>query len=122
MDAAAFRRIHRRAVIDRLTEQVEHAAEARISDRHRNRSVQIARGRAAHQAVGRAHRNAANRIVSDLLRYLRNEFALGHIYFNRMEERRKFSLRKADVEHSAHHLNDFTYMLLTHQSFSFISA
>ena len=39
-----------------------------------------------------------------------------------MEERRKFSLRKADVEHSAHHLNDFTYMLLTHQSFSFISA
>ena len=39
VNAAALRCFHGRAVVDRLTEQVKDAAEARIADRHRNRAV-----------------------------------------------------------------------------------
>ncbi len=55
-------------LVDRLAEQVEDAAEARLTHRHRDRAAGVMRLHAAHQAVGRAHGDAADDVVAHVQR------------------------------------------------------
>src|SRR5699024_12781942 len=55
-------------VVNRLTEQVEDAAEVFSADRHGNGRASIDRVHTAYQSVCGLHRNAANGVLTDVLR------------------------------------------------------
>jgi hypothetical protein len=57
-------------LVDRLAEHVEDAPEALLADRHRDRRAGVDRLHPAHQAVGRAHGDAAHDVVADVQRGL----------------------------------------------------
>ena len=60
----------RRAVVDGLAEHVEDAAERRLADRHRDRRAGVDDVHAAHDAVGRRHRDGAHLVAADVLLHL----------------------------------------------------
>ena len=55
------------AVVDRLAEQVEDAAEGHVADRDRDRAAGVDDLVAALQAVGRVHRDRADAVVAEVL-------------------------------------------------------
>ena len=74
VDRVALLRVGDRALaVDRLAEQVEDAAQALLAHRHRDRRAGVGRLHAAHQAVGRGHRDAAHDVVADVQRDLDRE-------------------------------------------------
>ena len=57
----------RLGIVHRLTEHVEHAAERRRADGHRNRPARIGGRHPALQAVGRLHGDGAHAILAQML-------------------------------------------------------
>ena len=57
----------RRAVVHRLAEHVEDAAERRRADRHRDRAAGVDDFHAAHDGVGGRHGDGAHLVAADVL-------------------------------------------------------
>ena len=60
-------------MVDRLAEHVEDAPEACIADGHSNRRTRVFCFHAAHEAVRRAHGDAARHAVAEMLHDFDNE-------------------------------------------------
>ena len=118
VDRPAFLRARSGHVVDRLTEQVEHAAETFLADRHRDRAARIQRVRSADEAVRGAHGDAAHDVVADLLRHFRRHDAVAVFDLDRIQQRRQLTFLEPDVKNGAcdlHYLPDvfFAHFLTT---------
>ena len=107
---AVFRRGHRPAAVDRLAEQVEHAAERLHADGHlTGLPVSIGVG-AAHEAVGRAEGDAADATAAEVLLDLADEIdprALGlGLDGDRVVNLGQMSAVELDVERRPDDLDD----------------
>ena len=65
--------VDRAAAVDRLAEQVEHAAERLLADRHRDRAAGVDDLHAADHAVGRAEGDAADAAAAEVLLHFAGE-------------------------------------------------
>jgi peptide chain release factor 1 len=65
--------VDRAALVDRLADHVDDAAERLGPDRHHDRAAGVDRLGAAHQAVGRVHRDRAHRALAQVLRDLEHQ-------------------------------------------------
>ena len=61
------------ALVDRLAEQVEDAAERRLADGHADRPAGVAHLGAAREAVGRVHGHGAHAVVAQVLLHLADQ-------------------------------------------------
>jgi hypothetical protein len=73
VDRPALLGLHRVALVDRLTEQVEQTPERGIADRHRDRPTGVHRLGAPLEAIGGAHRDGAHAVVAEMLLHLADE-------------------------------------------------
>src|ERR1700733_3699490 len=64
---------HGAEIIDRIAENVEHAAENATANRHRDRLAEIERFHAADQTFSRFHRDAAHAAFTEVLRNFRDD-------------------------------------------------
>ena len=62
-----------RALVDRLADDVEDAAERLLADRDRDRRAGVVHGHAAGEAVGGGHRDRAHLALAEVLRHLQRE-------------------------------------------------
>ena len=76
VDGRAQLGLHGRAVVDRVADDVEDAAEALGADGHRDGAARVAHGHAAHEAVGRVHRDGAHGVLAEVLRDLERQVVL----------------------------------------------
>ena len=108
----------RRAVVHRLAEHVEDAAERRGADRHRDRAAGVDDFHAAHDGVGRRHRDRAHLVAADVLLHLDDDV-------NRRRRRRRVAVDlervvelgqmlglELDVEHRADDLDDLADVVI----------
>ena len=61
--------------IDRLAEHVENAPECPFADRNRDRGPGVGHRRAAHETVGRTHREAAHLVVAQFVLHFERQVA-----------------------------------------------
>ncbi len=73
--------VDRPAAVDRLAEQVEHAAERRLADRHRHRAARVDALLSADQAVGAAQGDAPHAAAAQVLLHLAGEVDLDALVF-----------------------------------------
>ncbi len=79
MDGPALACLDRRAAVDGLAEDVEHAAEQGLAHGHRQGGAGVANAVAAGQAARRVEPDAAHRRAVDVRLHLEHDFALaGH--------------------------------------------
>ena len=67
--------VDRAALVDRLADDVQDAAQHLAADRHQDRRAGVLDRHAAHQAVGRVHRDAADGVLAQVLRDLDDQVA-----------------------------------------------
>ena len=67
------------ALVDRLAEQVEDAAERLLADGHGDRPAGVADLGAAREAVGGVHRHRADAVVAEVLLHLEHERAVAGV-------------------------------------------
>ena len=102
----------RRAVVDRLAEHVEDAAERRRADRHRDRRAGVDDLHAAHDAVGRRHGDGAHLVAADVLLHLGRRRLIAapssarYPMLERVVDLRQVLGLELDVEHRADDLHD----------------
>ena len=77
VDRRAALRADGRAVVDRVADDVEDAAEALGPDGHHDGRAGVAHRHPAYEAVGRVHRDRADGALAEVLRDLEGEVVLG---------------------------------------------
>ena len=77
-------------------------------------------GKAALQAVGRAHCNAACNVIADLLRYLCHQSRAVMLDLNGIQQRRQLALFKFNIQHRAGDLYDPADVFFLHPLPSFL--
>ena len=84
---------------------VEDAAQGLGADRHRDRLAGIDDLGAAHQPVGRVHRDRAHGVLAEMLRHFEHQRAAAVIDVQRVQDRRQFAL-ETDIDDRADDLGD----------------
>src|SRR5438445_721922 len=113
MDRAALGRRHGPGIIDRVADDVDDAAERAVADRHGDRPAGVADRHAAHQTLGRVHRDAAHGALAEVLRHLDDEVVLA-VVDRRIGDRegvenlRQLAVLELDVEDGADDLRDLS--------------
>ena len=77
VDRPALLDLDRLALVDRLAEQVEDAAERDVADRHGDRAAGVDDLHAAREAVGGVHGDRADAVVAEVLLHLADEVGAG---------------------------------------------
>ena len=95
MDRPALLDFGGRLVVNRLSEQIEYTPKALITYRNGNGTSRIDSIGSANQSVCGTHRNAADYIVTDLLRYFSDQFSVIHIDLDRIQQLRQFTLAES---------------------------
>ena len=111
MDGPAFRALNRGLVIDGLTQQIEHTAQAVVTHRHADGRAGIGGFRATLQAVSGAHGDAANHIITDMLCNLGNDGAVPIGYRNGIQQRRQLAIRETNIQNRTHDLDHHSLIL-----------
>ena len=107
MDRGAHLGDHWTPLVDRLADDVEDAAQGLGSDRHRDRLAGIRHFGAAHQPVGRIHRDRADNVLPELLRHFEDQSSAAIIDVQRGQDRRQLAV-EVDVDDGADHLRNGT--------------
>ena len=76
MDRPVLFGLDRAAAVDRLADQVEHAAQRGLADRHRDRRAGVDAVHAADHAVGAAQGHAAHAAAAELLLHFAGQVEL----------------------------------------------
>jgi len=96
-----------RLVIDRLSDHVEHPAQRLDADRHHDRRARRGDLVTPPEAVGGVHRDAADRVVPDLLLDLHDHLpAVAGMDDHRVQDVGQLAGRELDVDDGADHLAD----------------
>ena len=100
-----------RAVVDRVADDVEDAAEALGADGHHDGRAGVAHRHPAYEAVGRVHRDRADGALAQVLRHLEGEVVLGVRdagvgHLEGVEDLRQLAVGKLDVDDRADDLDD----------------
>jgi hypothetical protein len=115
VDAPVLVSLHRTTAINRLADQVEHAAQRGFADGHLHRIARIDALLAADHAVGAAQGDAADAAAAQVLLHLADQIELDALVFRRnlhgVENRRQAMRRKLDVERRADDLRDVADVL-----------
>ena len=74
MDGPAFGGVDRPAIVDRLTEQIEHTAECFLADGNGERCAGVDAIHAAAQAVGGPEGDGADLAAAEVLLHFTDEF------------------------------------------------
>ena len=110
MDRPALLGLDRAAAVDRLADQVEHAAQRGRADRHLDRRAGVEALLAADHAVGAAQRDAADAAAAQVLLHFAGQVDLDALVLGRdlhgVVDRRQLVFGKFDVERRADHLRD----------------
>ena len=110
MDQRCFG-VDRTALVDRLAEDVEDAAEGLASDRNRDRRAGVDGLHAADHAVGRLHGDAAHLVLADVVRHFDDDVDR---HFSELAvvddadgvvDRRQMAFRELDVDRRADDLD-----------------
>ena len=88
VDRPALLGVDRAAAVDRLAEQVEHAAERRLADGHGHRAAGVDALLAADQAVGAAQGDAADAAAAEVLLHFAGEVDLDALVLASRSSRR----------------------------------
>ena len=104
MDIPAFLCLNLRTVIHHVSEDVEDSAQCFAADRNGNALSGISHGHTALQTVCGAHCDAADRIVSDMLRNLNRQRMIADRQGQGVIDGRQRSFRKMNVYHRSHDL------------------
>ena len=96
---------YRAAFIDRLADDVEDAPEGLGTDRDRDRFASIDYLGAAHEPVGRIHRDRAHGVLAEMLRHFEHQRAAAVIDVQRVQDRRQFAV-EMDIDDRADDLGD----------------
>ena len=99
---------NRRAIVDRVAEQIENASEGGLTDRNHNWAAGINRVHTADKTVRRAERDGANDVVPEVLCYFTNEIDAALLIRNgdRVIDAGKRIGWKAGVDDGAENLDD----------------
>ena len=95
----------RAALVDRLADDVEDAAQGLRADRHRDRLAGIDDLGAAHQPVGRVHRDRAHGVLAEMLRHFEHQGAAAVVDVQRVQDRRQLAV-EMDIDDGADDLGD----------------
>jgi peptide chain release factor 1 len=98
--------VHGAALVLRRAEHVHDAAERRLADRHRDALAGGLHGQAALQALGDAHRDAADDAVAELLLHLERQVVVAVDERQRLVDLRHRLARELDVDDGADDLHD----------------
>ena len=94
--------------VDRLADDIEHAAERRFTDRHFNGCSRIDRRAAARQSVGGKQRDASYAVIADVLNSLHDDLLVLELYLDRIINIRQFTGGKLDVNNRAYDPSDYS--------------
>ena len=94
--------------VDRLDDDIEHAAERRFTDRHFNGCSRIDRRAAARQSVGGKQRDASYAVIADVLHSLHDDLLVLELYLDRIINIRQFTGGKLDVNNRAYDPSDYS--------------
>ena len=117
--------LHRRAVVDRLAEQVEDPAQRLLADRDGDRTAGVDHLGAALQAVGGVHRHRADAVVAEVLLDLADELAGALLLVSgHLDRQRRVDLGELvgedGVDDDARHLLDASDVRSVRLSHSFL--
>jgi hypothetical protein len=87
VDRSRLLRADRAALVDRLADDVEDAAERLGADGHGNLGAGVGHFLAAGQTVGRVHRDGADGVLAEVLRNFQNELLAVIAGLQRVEDR-----------------------------------
>ncbi len=111
--------VGRRLVVDRFSQQIENTPQRFPSDRYRDRTAGVDCGETPLESVGRAHGNAADHIVPDMLFHLRREGLVALGYGNGVEQAGQMLGRKPDVQYRPYDLHNRADVRFAHMRSSF---
>ena len=103
-----------RLIVYGLTEQVEHAAQALLSDRNGDRAARVDCFRSADKSVCGLHGNAADHVVARLLRHFHNQLLAVVVYLDGVQKCRQLSFRKTDIQNRTRYLHNLANVFFTH--------
>ena len=108
--------VHRAALVDRLADHVDDAAERLRADRDADPVAGVLGRLPAHQAVGGVHRDAAHGVLAEVLRDLEHEVVRAVVDAGVGDPQRGVDLgqragRELDVHHRSHDLDDPAVLL-----------
>ena len=93
-----------RTVVHYVSQNVEDSAQCFAANRHGNTLAGIGHGHTALQAVCGAHRDAADRIVADMLRNLNRQRMIADRQGQGVIDGGQVPFRKMNVHHRSHDL------------------
>src|ERR1044072_8720193 len=112
MDRVALFGIDRAEVVHGLPDDVQDASERRLADGHRDGAAGVERGHAAHDSLGRLHRDRADAALAEVLLDFGDEvYGRGHVEAlasdaQRLINRRQVAVAALHVAHWADDLHD----------------
>ena len=80
MDRPAFFDFHRSAIVDRIAQQIEHAAQRCLADGHRHRTAGVDHFHAANHAVGTGQSDAPHAAAAQVLLHFAGEVNFGPLH------------------------------------------
>ncbi len=108
-----MRRLNRAALVDRIADDVEDAAERAGADRHGDRGAGIADFLAADETVRRVHRDGAHGVLAQFLRHFQHKGAVADLRRQRVVDIGQFAF-ELHVHDSAQNLRDATDRIVCH--------
>ena len=101
--------LQRTLLVNGLAEEVEHAAENRLTDRDRHRRSGVEDRHAADEAVGRAQRYGAHPVAAEVLP------VLSRLHDQRVVDVGELTLRELGIQGRADHLDDLSFHHAIHR-------
>ena len=98
-------RVDRPALVHRLADDVEDAAQGLGADRHADRRAGVGHFGAAHEPVGRVHGDGAHGALAEMLRHFEDEALALVLEVQRVQDRRQIAL-ELHVDDGADDLRD----------------
>ena len=119
VDGPALDVLRRGLLVDGLAQQVEHAAQALVTNGHLDRFAGIHGIRTADKAVGGRHGNAAHDVIANVLGNLNDQLFAVVFQFNGVQKGGQFTVPESDVQYRSHDLYDLSDVFFWHSTHSF---
>ena len=118
VDRIGLLRIDGAALIHRLADHINDAAQRLRADRHGDRRTGVGRLLAAHQAIGRIHGDSSNGSLPQVLRHFQHQGLALILHMERVQDRRQIAF-ELHVHDGAQDLGDLADYVLRHNNRSF---